>query len=80
MAHRGAGKRFVVHVDEKLTAFGELQVAVSTRAELSEGQGKRERPSHPGLSVTLEIRAIDYGQSAAGMRKPGNGLRSPIKV
>jgi hypothetical protein len=79
-AHRDDGKRFVVRSDEKLTTFGELQVVVSIRAELSEGQGRRETPSHLGLSVTLKIRAIDYGQSAAGWRKPGNGLRSPIKV
>jgi len=28
-AHRGDGKRFVVHADEKLTAFLELERAVS---------------------------------------------------
>jgi hypothetical protein len=27
-AHRGDGKRFIVHADEKLTAFVELQRAV----------------------------------------------------
>ena len=27
-AHRGDGKRFVVHADEKLTAFLELQSAI----------------------------------------------------
>jgi hypothetical protein len=27
-AHRGDGKRFVVHADEKLTAFIELQSAI----------------------------------------------------
>jgi hypothetical protein len=27
-AHRGDGKRFVVHADEKLTAFLELQRAI----------------------------------------------------
>jgi len=27
-AHRGDGKRFIVHADEKLTAFVELQSAV----------------------------------------------------
>jgi hypothetical protein len=30
-AHRGDGKRFVVHADEKLTAFVELEAA--TQAE-----------------------------------------------
>jgi hypothetical protein len=28
-AHRGDGKRFVVHADEKLTAFMELQAATA---------------------------------------------------
>jgi hypothetical protein len=28
-AHRGDGKRFVVHADEKLTAFLELEAAIS---------------------------------------------------
>jgi hypothetical protein len=28
-AHRGDGKRFVVHADEKLTAFVELESAIS---------------------------------------------------
>jgi hypothetical protein len=27
-AHRGDGKRFVVHADEKLTAFLELEAAI----------------------------------------------------
>jgi len=27
-AHRGDGKRFVVHADEKLTAFLELEMAI----------------------------------------------------
>jgi hypothetical protein len=27
-AHRGDGKRFVVHADEKLTAFVELETAI----------------------------------------------------
>jgi hypothetical protein len=30
-AHRGDGKRFVVHADEKLTAFVELERAVCIR-------------------------------------------------
>ena len=30
-AHRGDGKRFVVHADEKLTAFVELQAAIHRR-------------------------------------------------
>jgi hypothetical protein len=31
-AHRGDGKRYVVHADEKLTAFLELELAVSSRS------------------------------------------------
>ncbi len=31
-AHRGDGKRFVVRADEKLTAFLELELAVSSRS------------------------------------------------
>jgi hypothetical protein len=30
-AHRGDGKHFVVHADEKLTAFVELEAAISGR-------------------------------------------------
>jgi len=31
-AHRGDGKRFVVHADEKLTAFVEVERQISKRA------------------------------------------------
>jgi hypothetical protein len=34
-AHRGDGKRFVVHADEKLTEFVELESAIRSRAELA---------------------------------------------
>jgi len=34
-AHRDDGKRFVVHADEKLTAFLELESAIHNRVELS---------------------------------------------
>jgi hypothetical protein len=34
-AHRGDGQRFVVHADEKLTAFVELESAIRTSGELS---------------------------------------------
>ena len=33
-AQRGDGRRFVVHADEKLTAFVELELAVRVRGEL----------------------------------------------
>jgi hypothetical protein len=33
-AHHGDGKRFVVHADEKLTAFLELESAIRSRGEL----------------------------------------------
>jgi hypothetical protein len=32
-AHRGDGKRFVVHADEKLTAFIELEAAIGARSD-----------------------------------------------
>ena len=34
-AHRGDGKRFVVHADEKLTAFLELESAIRGCGELA---------------------------------------------
>jgi len=34
-AHRDNGKRFVVHADEKLTAFLELEAAIRAGGELS---------------------------------------------
>ena len=34
-AHRDDGKRFVVHADEKLSAFVELEVAIRTCGELA---------------------------------------------
>ena len=34
-AHRDDGRRFVVHADEKLSAFVELESAIRNRAELS---------------------------------------------
>jgi len=34
-AHRGDGKRFVVHTDEKLTAFVELEAAIRGRDVLN---------------------------------------------
>ena len=40
-AHRDDGKRFVVHADEKLTAFIELESAVGT-VERSEDGGARK--------------------------------------
>jgi hypothetical protein len=34
-AHRGNGKRFVAHADKKLTAFLELESAISAWSELA---------------------------------------------
>ena len=45
--HRGDGKRFVVHADEKLTAFVELESAV--RAAKAHG------PSHTTAMMTGKI-------------------------
>ena len=39
-AHRDDGKRFVVHADEKLTAFVELEAAILTE------QGQKPLPCH----------------------------------
>ena len=39
-AHRDDGKRFVVHADEKLTAFVELEAAIRGCAELSSQAGE----------------------------------------
>jgi hypothetical protein len=33
--HRGDGRRFVVHADEKLTAFVELEAAIRACGDLS---------------------------------------------
>jgi hypothetical protein len=40
-AHRGDGKRFIVHADQKLTAFLELESAIRA-AERPEDSGGRE--------------------------------------
>jgi hypothetical protein len=34
-AHRGDGERYIVHADEKLTAFVELEKAICACGELS---------------------------------------------
>ena len=44
-AHRGDGKRFVVHADEKLTAFLELEAAIQAGSDYS-GQPKG-LPAYP---------------------------------
>src|SRR5262249_13137785 len=36
-AHRGDGKRFVVHADEKLTAFLELEAATEAEQPIASG-------------------------------------------
>jgi hypothetical protein len=35
-AHRDDGQRFIVHADEKLTAFLELQTVIAARANVME--------------------------------------------
>ena len=44
-AHRGDGNRFVVHADEKLTAFLELEAAIQAGSDYS-GQPKG-LPAYP---------------------------------
>ena len=39
-AHRADGKRFVVHVDEKLTAFLELEAAIQRECERDHAHGQ----------------------------------------
>jgi hypothetical protein len=64
-AHRGDGKRFVVHADEKLTAFLELERAVCIHLLLSESiQTRRtqrvtsfaDQIAMTALSVSLRMR------------------------
>jgi len=43
-AHRGDGKRFIVHPDEKLTAFLELEAAVSGMSRSSQCRIMPVRP------------------------------------
>jgi hypothetical protein len=46
-AHRDNGKRFVVHADEKLTAFLELEGAVRTSGKTSMKSGLTESAQFP---------------------------------
>jgi hypothetical protein len=48
-AHRGDGKRFVVHADEKLTQFVELESAI--RAAAAEIQRRRKDVTSARLDV-----------------------------
>jgi hypothetical protein len=43
-AHRGNGKRFVVHADEKLTAFVELEAATRACGESSQSRNAQHFP------------------------------------
>jgi hypothetical protein len=50
-AHRGDGKRFAVHADEKLTAFLELESATRTASDYSsESNNITDHPSSFALS------------------------------
>jgi hypothetical protein len=40
-AHRDDGKRFVVHADEKLTTFLELEAAIRAPSEAAKKRAKR---------------------------------------
>jgi hypothetical protein len=44
-AHRDDGKRFVVHADEKLTAFVELESAISKASESTAAASMRRHSS-----------------------------------
>jgi hypothetical protein len=41
-AHRGHGKRFIVHADEKLTAFLELEATIRAASGLSHHMLRRQ--------------------------------------
>ena len=51
-AHRGGGKRFVVHADEKLTAFVELESAIRAAA----------------MGLTFSSRYVRLNRRACGTR------------
>ena len=46
-AHRDDGKRFVVHADEKLTAFVELELAICACRELCLSTARRKLEEKP---------------------------------
>ena len=60
-AHRDDGKRFVVHAEEKLTAFLELESAIQAGGELPRQAGEifpnspDMKPSIPPALITLAL-------------------------
>jgi hypothetical protein len=56
--HRGDGKRFVVHADEKLTAFVELEAAIRASSRLSWQPTQLFKTSY-GPLIFLELRRPD---------------------
>ena len=60
-AHRDDGKRFVVHAEEKLTAFLELESAIQAGGELPRQAGEifpnspDMKPSIPPALITLGL-------------------------
>jgi hypothetical protein len=64
-AHRGDGKRFIVHADEKLTAFIELESAIFARAYLAGYLYKISEPNSPSLT---RVRIFIFGLTTAVVR------------
>jgi hypothetical protein len=58
-AHRGDGKRFAVHADEKLTAFLELETAIQPRCceyrLLANNHNVEAAPHHRKIEVIVEL-------------------------
>jgi hypothetical protein len=54
-AHRDDGKRFIVHADEKLTAFVELESAMRAFICARFGMIVREGPLSPALELSRRI-------------------------
>jgi hypothetical protein len=59
-AHRGDGKRFVVHADEKLTAFVELESAIGARGPWALRLSSKNSGIHlGGLIVVSGLSRVD---------------------
>jgi len=63
-AHSDGGKRFIVRADEKLTAFVELERAV-TRRSLQPSSSQFVLPSWRDFGKTSTNRGLDRGEGAS---------------
>jgi hypothetical protein len=71
-AHRDDGKRFIVHADEKLAAFVELESAIRTTERPEDcGERKISSTNFRGLRKSLLDYVIRrFNASSAGLKKP----------